>query len=49
MINDKKLKIEIAKSKSKKIPKDKEFQDFFQTKRINELPKEIDIQFCERK
>lgn len=46
---EKEIKIEIAKSKCKETPKDREFQDFFQTKRQNQLSKKVDINFNENK
>lgn len=49
MEKEKEIKIEIAKSKCKETPKDREFQDFFQTKRQNQLSKKVDINFNENK
>lgn len=49
MEKEKEIKIEIAKSRCKETPKDREFQDFFQTKRQNKLSKKVDINFNENK
>ena len=49
MEKGKEIKIEIAESKCKETPKDREFQDFFQTKRQNNLPQKVDVDFSEHK
>ena len=37
------LKLETATSKCHQIPSDKEFEELFQTKRENPLPKKVDL------
>lgn len=37
------IKIEVAQSKCKKTPSDKEFNELLETKRNNQIPKEIEL------
>lgn len=41
--SEKELRLETATSKCHKLPSDKEFEELFQTKRENPLPKNVDL------
>lgn len=46
---NKEIKIEIAKSKCEKTPSEKEFDEFFETKRDNHIPEEVALDFDNNK